>query len=151
VTASIESAWLLAEQSFTLAVAEGDADLPALLDSTVGPQLAQEQAVIRSIGAAGDRAIGAPTYGPVAVLSVGGGRALVRDCLRDGQIVVSDQTGEPVPGVLGQVDVGELTSTLVLEPSGWKLEDSTVQIEACDLSGAVRATGVAAVRGTEAP
>ena len=128
----VVAAWTAAERSFETAALAADPSEPALVDTTVSPQLETSQAVLQSMRAAGEIARGPTTFGPAVVLVTSARLATVTACGHDAEIVVSARSGQPVAGMPGQVDYVYFTSTMELTSSGWKLADQSVGVGACD-------------------
>ena len=75
---------------------------------------------------------GPVAHGHPSVLSLGSEVATVQSCEHDGEIVVSASSGQPVPGVPGQVDYELFSSTMQRTGTGWKLMTQSVGVGQCD-------------------
>jgi hypothetical protein len=131
VTAVVVSSWLAAEHAFDAAALTADPDQPDLAATTVALQLGATQALLEQMESSGEVATGTTRYGSPTVRLVGSDLALVTSCLHDAEVVVSTATGNPVPGVLGQVDYELIRSTMELIGGGWKLASQTVGVGQC--------------------
>ena len=125
------SSWLAAEHAFDTAALTADADQPDLAATTVAPQLGATQSLLEQMQTSGQIATGVAHYGAPTVRLFGTELAQVTSCLHDAEIVVSAATGQPVPGVLGEVDFELLRSTMELIVGGWKLASQTVGVGQC--------------------
>ncbi len=128
---AVLSAWVAAQQAFEIAARTVDPGLPALVATTVGPQLVSVRSLLASLQAAGDIAEGNVDLGTPAVVSLGSTTAVVDACIHDAEIVVSSATGAPVPGVAGEVAFERLTSTMTWVADGWKLSNEQVEVTTC--------------------
>ncbi len=84
--------------------------------------------------ASGEVARGRASYGPTAVRMLGAQRAQVTACLHDAEVVVTATTGQPVPGIEGEVADELVTSTMELVTGTWKLASQTVGVGQCTAS-----------------
>lgn len=128
----VAAAWMAAERSFETAALTADPAEPALGATTVSPLLETTVALLQRMRAAGEIARGPTVLGPADVLVTSARLATVTACGHDAEIVVSARTGQPVPGMPGQVDYVYFTSTMELTGSGWKLAAQSVGVGACD-------------------
>lgn len=130
-SAQIVAAWESAEGAFETASRTADPVEPAILATTVSPELAQMQSFLESLHTAGYIASGPVDHGKSVVLDVKANVATVRTCIWDAEIVVSATTGQHALGVLGTKDFELITSTMTLTTDGWKLSDQTVGVGKC--------------------
>jgi hypothetical protein len=127
----VVSAWLSAEQSFDSAALTSDPDAPDLAATTIDPQLSSTRSLLSGMRAAGQIARGPVHFGAPTVTVLKDGRATVRACVFDQEIVESATSGRPAPGIPGQVDFELFTSTMALTSSGWKLLGQRVGVAQC--------------------
>jgi hypothetical protein len=130
--AQIVSAWLSAQRAFDTAVLTSDPNEPALAATTVSPQLDWTRSLLERMRTADQIGRGTVQFGSAKVVAVKADLATVQSCERDGEIVVSAASGQPVPGMPGQVDFELFTSTMELTDSGWKLLTQSVEVAQCD-------------------
>ncbi len=128
----VAAAWLSAEEAFANAALTSDPDQPDLLATMVAPQLPWSRSLLAQMRSAGQVAKGPVLYGTPAVTILGGGRATVRACVHDEEVVVWAATGQPVPGEPGRVDYELFESTMELTGSGWKLLTQRIGVDQCD-------------------
>ena len=127
----ILSAWLAAEEAFDTAALTSDADQPDLAATTVAPQLTWSQALLERMEESGQIARGPVNYGKPEVVRISSGSATVTSCVYDAEIVVSADSGRPVPGIPGQVDHELFESIMRSTTTGWKLATQTVGVGRC--------------------
>lgn len=126
----ILSAWRSAEQAFESAAQTADPTAPALLATTIDPQLSFTESLLASMRTSGETAHGPVDLGQPHVVASTGEEATVRSCLHDAEVVVGPG-GDPVPGIAGQVAT-ELVISLVVDTGGeWKLSDQSVRVVSC--------------------
>jgi len=128
----VTDAWNAAQMAFHDAALTSDADYPALVATTVNPQLNRIQELFRRELAEGYVAKGPSIFGPARTTPLGSNQATVVSCLHGEEIEINSRTGEPAPGVLGEADYELVTSLMVLTSSGWKLSDQSVVVGGCD-------------------
>ncbi len=128
---AVVSAWMAAEQAFEGAALTADPDEPDLAATTVPPQLGVSVAALTEMRNADDVAVGTPWWGAPRVEAGPGGRATVRACLHDTEIVVNRISRVPVPGILGEVADESFASVMTLTADGWKLTDQTIRDRTC--------------------
>jgi hypothetical protein len=125
-SAQILAAWQAAQDAYETAALTANPVEPALVATTVSPQLPRSQSFLQSMRTAGDIASGSDNHGSPVVSAVKGDVASVRTCEWDGEIGISASTRQPAPGELGHKGFALVNSTMVLTPDGWKLADETV-------------------------
>ena len=128
----VASGWLAAEGAFADAARTSDPFAPELAATTLAPQLGWTRSLLERMSAAGLVARGPVHYGTPHVAGLHGSDATVRACAMDAEIVVSETTGRPVPGLLGQVAFELFTSKMQLTKGGWKLVSQLVGEGQCD-------------------
>jgi hypothetical protein len=128
----VASGWLAAEGAFADAARTSDPFQPELAATTLSPQLGWTRSLLEKMSANGLVATGPVHYGTPHVTVVQGAQATVRACAMDAEIVVSDTTGRPVPGMLGQVAFELFTSKMQLTEGEWKLASQVVGEGQCD-------------------
>lgn len=129
--ALVVSSWFAAERAFDSAALTADPEQPDLLATTTAPQLGATEALLEEMQADGDVARGVAHYGTPTVRVLSPDLAEVTSCLHDAEIVVNAATGQPVPGVEGEVAFELLRSTMQLLGGGWKLASQTVGVDQC--------------------
>jgi hypothetical protein len=127
----IASAWQAAEYAFEAAVRSADPFQPDLQATTVEPLLGEIRQMLAQMQSDGEIATGPVHLGAPKIVTVGAEAATVTSCAWDAEIVVLAATSEPVPGILGQVEVERITSTMERTVSGWKLAEQTVEADPC--------------------
>ena len=133
-TGQILSAWLAAERAFHDAALTSNPDEPALKATMMSPQLDGARSALARLRAAGDVAKGETGYGSPRLVSSISDKGTVVSCIDEAEVEVSDRTGQPVPGVLGEADFELVTSTMRLTSNGWKLASQTVEEGKCSAS-----------------
>ena len=128
----VASGWLAAEGAFADAARTSDPFEPELAATTLAPQLGWTRSLLEKMSADGLVATGPVHYGTPQVTGLHGAQATVRACAMDAEIVVSDTTGRPVPGILGQVAFELFTSKMQLTEGEWKLASQSVGEGQCD-------------------
>ncbi len=128
----VASGWLAAEGAFADAARTSDPFAPELAATTLAPQLGWTRSLLERMSAAGLVARGPVHYGTAHVAGLRGNDATVRACAMDAEIVVSETTGRPVPGPLGQVAFELFTSKMQFTKGGWKLVSQFVGERRCD-------------------
>jgi hypothetical protein len=131
-TSQVVSAWFSAEQAFNTAALTSDANQPDLAVTTMSPQLNWTRTLLQEMRSAGEVARGVVEYGSPRVTDLDAHEATVQSCVHDSEIVVLAASGQPVSGVLGQVDFELITSTMESTISGWKLLSQRVGVDQCD-------------------
>jgi hypothetical protein len=134
VLTQIVSAWLSAQRAFGTAALTSDPSEPALAATTVAPQLDWTRALLARMRIAGEISKGPVQYGQPKVVAFSANQAVVQSCEHDAEIAISAASGQPVPGMPGQVDFELFTSTMELTRSGWKLSTQTVGVGQCNRS-----------------
>ncbi len=97
----------------------------------VEPQLDVVRSWLASIHAQGEIATGQISFGPAQVQHGPSGTVQVQSCAHDAEIVVTASTGQPVPGIAGEVADELVTATMVSNGGEWKLEAQTVGVGQC--------------------
>ncbi len=120
-----------AQEAFEIAALTADPNEPSLAATTVSPQLDWSRALLEGMQANGQVARGPVTIGHPSVSSLENDRATVHDCEHDAEIVVSAASGQPAPGVPGQVDFESISSTMQRTVTGWKLMTQSVGVGRC--------------------
>ena len=69
-----------------------------------------------------------------SVTPVSATEAEVQACIFGDNVVVSDATGKPVPGILGSTGQERVEAVMQLTTSGWKLAGQTVTEGTCAAS-----------------
>ena len=131
MSGQIVAAWLASQRAFETAALTADPSEPALAATTIDPQLSSTRALLDKMHAAGQIARGTRHYGKPTVLAFQANVAIVRSCDYDTEVAVWAASGQPVPGVPGQVDFVWVTSTMELTGTGWKLFTQTVGTGQC--------------------
>jgi hypothetical protein len=131
LSSQIVAAWLSAEEAFDTAALSSDPYEPDLAVTTLPPQLTWTRSLLEQMRAAGQIAKGPVHYGTPSVTALDANRATVQSCVHDAEIVVSAVSGQPAPGVPGQVDFELFISTMELTGSGWKLSSQRVGVGQC--------------------
>lgn len=129
VKAGIIKAWLAAENAFYRAEADPNgAASPALAATMVDPELSLvrrnlEANKVHGLIGRGTWDLGTPSVVLLKPNDSNPSRAVVKSCIDDSAILISQQTGQPAQGVAGTPDwVGE-DSTMVQTVLGrWKLQ-----------------------------
>ena len=101
MTSQILSAWLAAQKAFDTAALTSDPDQPDLAATTVDPQLAWSEALLQRMKGSGQVARGPVNYGKPEVVRLSSDNARVTSCEFDAEVVVSVDSGRPVPGIPG--------------------------------------------------
>jgi hypothetical protein len=128
----IVSAWLAAQRAFESAALTSDPNEPSLAATTVSPQLEWTRSLLEQMRTTGQIARGIVQYGKPAVVEFEANRAIVQSCEHDAEITVWATSGQPAPGLPGQVDFELFTSTMELTGSGWKLLTQSVGVGQCN-------------------
>jgi hypothetical protein len=131
MSGQVIAAWLASQRAFETAAFTADPSEPALAATTIDPQLSSTRALLEKMHAAGQIARGTRHYGKPEVLALQGDQAIVQSCDYDTEIAVWAASGQPVPGVTGQVAHELVNSTMELTGSGWKLLDQNVGTGQC--------------------
>jgi len=131
---AVLSAWKAAENAFYTA----EADPRGLFSSALGQTMVNPELLLVKRNLAGNEHagfIGRGTWnlGNPQVLQLGPTadhptNATVVSCIHGMQRLVNIQTGQPAPGVAGQVDWVGSTSTMVLTSSSWKLSQQSAVV-----------------------
>jgi hypothetical protein len=130
-SAQIVAAWTAAEGAFETASRTADPVEPAILATTVFPELAKMQSFLESLHTIGYIGTGPVDHGKSVVLDVKANVATVRTCIWDAEVIVSATTGQHALGVLGTKDFELITSTMTRTTDGWKLSDQAVGVGQC--------------------
>jgi hypothetical protein len=130
----VVTAWLSAQSAFETAALSSDPDEPDLSATTVSPQIEWTTSLLKQMRAAGEVSRGVMRFSTPTVASISPRLATVTACGHDAEVVVSAQTGRPVPGLAGQVDFEHFVSTMELTDTGWKLATQSIGVGPCQRS-----------------
>ena len=130
--AGIISAWLAAQEAFHQAALTSDPNEPELAATMIDPLLSNIRSTLTQLGQAGGMGRGPTYYGRPRVTESGNGAATVVSCVHDEEIEISKVTGSPVPGVLGEADYEQYTTTMQETVGGWKAKDQLVTAGSCE-------------------
>jgi hypothetical protein len=132
VPQQVVTAWFSAELAFETAALSSDPDQPDLMATTVSPQIQWTRALLGRMRATGEISRGSMHFFTPHVDVLSSRLATVTACGHDAEVVVSAQTGRPVPGVAGQVDFEYFVSVMELTDSGWKLASQAIRVGPCE-------------------
>jgi hypothetical protein len=134
VTQQVVTAWFSAEVAFETAALSSDPDQPDLSATTVSPQIEWTRSLLGRMRGAGEISRGSMHFLTPTVVVLSSRLATVTACGHDAEVVVSAQTGQPVPGIAGQVDFEYFVSVMEMTDSGWKLASQAIEVGPCERS-----------------
>lgn len=128
----VVEAWNSAQEAFETASWTADPWSPALSATTTYPALGELRGILIQMHESGQIARGPVSFGSPSVQMEGSRRAVVRSCLNDGEVVITQSTGDPVPGPMGEVEFEAITSVMQWTAAGWVLTNQSVEPKRCN-------------------
>lgn len=131
VDAAVIAGWKAALNAADTAARTSDPNSPGLAMTFVQPELGIAKKNLANARSGNAVAVGSDRVIRVRVMDVSGNEAKVAACVDGGEIFIDALTRKPVPGVLGEAGLEGSNATMVLRPSGWKIEQQAVNQGRC--------------------